>query len=699
MAVREDTLEFRILGPFEAFMRGERLEVGAGKQRALLAVLLLRPGEVVSSDRLIDALWEEHAPASALNSVHIYVSQLRKALGNGHLETRGRGYLLALEPHQLDLGRFERLLGEGRELLAAGEAGRAAETLRAALALWRGSPLSDFASEPFAHGEIARLGELRLAALEERVEADLALGRHAELVPELEALIREHPLRERLRAQLMLALYRSGRQAEALAAYQQGRRMLAEELGLEPGRRLRELEAAILRQDAQLDTPSRPTDPLRRVRRRSGILIAIGAVLLLTAATAVAGIELAGGDDPGLSSVSANSVAAIDAGSNRLVADVPVGNGPTSVAVGEGSVWVTNALDRSVSRIDPRASGVVQRIDVGGDPSGIAVGAGGVWVANSLDNTVLRIDPQTNREVQPIPVRVSPTALAVDGRTVWVTSAEERSVTRIDAVTGRVVDTIPTGSLGRGIAVGAGSVWITDGSSRRVVRIDSRRGTVVETVGVGNGPTGIAFGGGSVWVANSLDGTVSRIDPGTNHVTALIPVGEGPNGIAVEAGAVWVSSEFSEAIARIDPAENQVVEQITIANRPKGLALYENQVWLAVQASGAGHRGGRLIVAANGWIQGSIDPTYMSWGGTVASLSTVYDGLIGPARRGGSEGMQIVPNLAESLPLPAAGATRWAFRLRHGIRYSDGTLVKASDFRRAFERALRANLPWEWYGA
>ncbi len=250
-------MEFRVLGPFEVCEGGQPLEIGAGKQRALLAVLLLRSGEVVSTDRLIDALWDEDPPASALNSIHVYVSQLRKALGNGHLETRGHGYLLALEPEQLDLGRFERLLGEGRELLAEGEAERAAEVLRAALALWRGPPLSDFASEPFAHGEIARLEELRLSALEERVEADLALGRHAELVPELEALVREHPLRERLRAQLMLALYRSGRQAEALDAYQQARRMLAEELGLEPGRRLQELEGAILRQDPELDPPAR----------------------------------------------------------------------------------------------------------------------------------------------------------------------------------------------------------------------------------------------------------------------------------------------------------------------------------------------------------------------------------------------------------------------------------------------------------
>jgi DNA-binding SARP family transcriptional activator len=262
MTAPEGKREFRILGPFEARKNGRALEIGAGKQRALLAFLLLDAGAVVSTDRLIDALWGERPPASALNSVHVYVSQLRKVLGEGCLLTRGHGYLLALEPEQVDLGRFERMLGEGRELLAAGEATRASGVLQAALALWRGPPLADLASEPFAQGEIARLDELHLAALEERIEADLALGRHDQLVPELEALVRANPLRERLRAQLMLALYRSGRQAEALEAYRQGRMMLVQEVGLEPGRRLQELERAILSQDPALDPPAPAAAPL-----------------------------------------------------------------------------------------------------------------------------------------------------------------------------------------------------------------------------------------------------------------------------------------------------------------------------------------------------------------------------------------------------------------------------------------------------
>jgi peptide/nickel transport system substrate-binding protein len=283
---------------------------------------------------------------------------------------------------------------------------------------------------------------------------------------------------------------------------------------------------------------------------------------------------------------------------------------------------------------------------------------------------------------------VAPSAVAVGAGAVWVTSADERSVTKIDAVSGHVIYTKPTGALGRGIAVGGDAVWVTDESSGRVVRIDPRRGSIVRTVNVGSGPTGISFGAGSVWAANSLDGTVSRIDPETNTVTDVISVGDGPDAIAAESDAVWVSVELSQAIVRIDPATDHVVERIPLGNRPKGLAVSGDQVWFAVQPSGAGHRGGRLVFSIP-WRFETIDPAFAEFSATVAMLGTVYDGLVGFARRGGSEGTQIVPNLADSLPEISAGGTRYAFRLRPGIRYSNGMLVKASDFRRAVERLYR----------
>jgi DNA-binding SARP family transcriptional activator len=238
-------LEFRILGPLEAVAGGRPLPLGGQKQRALLALLLLEGGRVVSSDRLLDALWAGDPPATATASLQNFVSQLRKTLGAEAIETRPPGYRIRLEDAALDLAHVRRLVDEAR----ASDPPRRARLLEEALALWRGEPLAELAYEPFAQPEIARLTELRLTLLEERAETELALGRHAELVEELERLVRQHPLRERLRGQLMLALYRSGRQADALAAYREGRQALVAELGIEPSPLLQRLHASILRQE------------------------------------------------------------------------------------------------------------------------------------------------------------------------------------------------------------------------------------------------------------------------------------------------------------------------------------------------------------------------------------------------------------------------------------------------------------------
>ena len=246
-------MDFRILGRLEVARDGAPLVLGAVQQRAVLAVLVLHRGEVVSTDRLVDELWGERAPAAAAKTVQVYVSHLRKALGADAIVTQGRGYRLAAAAGQVDAARFEALAGEGRRALAAGDAARAKEQLCSALGLWRGEPLADFAYEPFAQSEIERLREARLAAVEDRIEADLALGAGGELIGEIESLIAANPLAERLRGQLMLALYRAGRQADALAAYRQASELLREELGLEPGRPLQKLHRAILEQDASLD--------------------------------------------------------------------------------------------------------------------------------------------------------------------------------------------------------------------------------------------------------------------------------------------------------------------------------------------------------------------------------------------------------------------------------------------------------------
>jgi DNA-binding SARP family transcriptional activator len=247
-------LEFRILGPLEVVRTDGPVRLGGPRQRATLAILLLHEGRVVPVERLADELYAGRPPVTAVTQVQRQVSDLRRALGSPSvIETRAPGYLLRLVGVEFDLARFERLAADAEQARAGGDARRAAELLREALGLWRGTALADLERETFARAAAARLEELRLACLEERIDVDLALGWHARLVGELEALVAEHPLRERLRAQRMLALYRSGRQAEALAAYRDARDVLVGAFGIDPSASLQQLQRAILAHDVSLD--------------------------------------------------------------------------------------------------------------------------------------------------------------------------------------------------------------------------------------------------------------------------------------------------------------------------------------------------------------------------------------------------------------------------------------------------------------
>ena len=259
-------MDFGILGPLEISDDGRVLSLRGTKQRALLALLLLHANQVVSTDRLIDQLWGDDPPDSGTAALQVRVSKLRKALGAGGetIVTKAPGYVIRLGSDRLDLHRFERLLAEAERDLRGGDAAQASSKLGDAISLSRGPPLGDLAYESFVQPAIARLEELLLVAQELRIEAELALGRHNEVVSELDALVAAHPLREGLCRQLMLALYRSGRQADALEAYQVARRTLVAELGIEPGPRLQDLERSILRQDRSLD-PVAPPTPLRSI--------------------------------------------------------------------------------------------------------------------------------------------------------------------------------------------------------------------------------------------------------------------------------------------------------------------------------------------------------------------------------------------------------------------------------------------------
>jgi YVTN family beta-propeller protein len=702
-------MDYRILGPLDVRDDGHAFELGGEKQRAVLAILLLHANEAVSVDRLIEGIWGEQLPRSAQKTLQGYIYRLRKLLENGsgeagttanggRLMTSAHGYLLRVAGGELDLDRFKALVEQGRQALAVGDPASAATLLREALGLWRGPALADLEYEAFAQPAIAQLEELRLAALEDRIEADLALGLDRDLVGELSALLEQHPLRERLRGQVMVALYRCGRQAEAIELYQQYRRALSHELGLDPSPLLRELEASILCRDPKLDLArgQRPA-PLPRAAsarwraglpgRRWGPALASAALVAIAAAVLV--VTSTGGG-VSASVIAADSVGAFSPAVGSIVADAPVGFSPTSLAADGGSVWATTS-DNTVSRIDPRSRAVVQSIPVGSNPSGVAVGGGEVWVSNNFSGTVSRIDPTAGRVVQTVPVGNAPAGIAVGYGSVWVTNSSDHTVSRIDATTGAPVQTIRLGADATGIVAALGGVWVTDEAGGRVLRIDPRTDQVTQTIGVGTGPTAIATADGAVWVANSLDGTTSKIDPQTNTVTATIAVGDGPDAIATGTRDVWVANEFGGTLSRINPATDTVARTIRLGTRPLAIAINNGLVWVGAQAPVTSHRGGTLVALSHDPL-GSLDPASPNLGlGSGLTLLITNDGLTAFKRVGGSAGVQVVPDLAVSLPAPTDGETTYTFQLRPGIRYSNGRPIRAEDVRDSFRRLFALN--------
>ena len=696
-------LEFRILGPLEVLTAERALGLGGAKQRALLAVLLLHRREVVSTDRLIDELWGEHPPATAVKTVQVYVSHLRKALGADLLLTHGHGYLLAAEPDQVDLDRFEKLAANGRSARAAGDSERASTLFREALALWRGPPLADFAYEPFAQTEIGRLEEARLAALEDRIDADLELGAHARLVGELEALCRKHPLRERFERQLILALYRSGRHAEALRRYQQARRAMAE-LGLEPSRELQALERAILAQDVALEAPARPTRSQRLAAQarvgRGALLVAGGGLVLLAAAIAAAVLSSGGGS---VTNVNPNSVAVIDAGSDKVMADVPVGTQPGDVSAGEGGVWVANNGDATVSRIDTGTRGVTETIAPGNAVDGMAAGEGAVWTSSVQRGLVARIDPTLRRTDRSIQVGRTSEGGAAGGPvmtgagSVWVGTGHG-TVARIDPNQGRVEASIVVGNDPSGIAVGESGVWVVDDEDDTVTRIDPATGGILATIPVGRGASAIASGQGAVWVVEPFDDAVARIDPKTNSVTDTIRVGAGPSGVTVGAGAVWVANTASGTISRVDPDMRRVSAMISVGGSPQSIAVANGSLWVSIHAppmsvASGGDEGDVARVFAERPIFGGstrLGPTDPALALPSPTIYATCGQLLNYPDKPFPAGARLQPDLARAVPRVSDGDKTYTYRVRDGFRFSppSNRPVTAAAFRRAIERSL-----------
>jgi DNA-binding SARP family transcriptional activator/ABC-type branched-subunit amino acid transport system substrate-binding protein/streptogramin lyase len=606
-------VEFRILGPLEVVERDKSVVLGGPRQRALLAVLLLHRGQAVSTDRLIDEVWGERPPATAAKAVQVNVSSLRKALGDGLLVTRGHGYLLQPELGQVDLDRFESLAAEGRDALTNGDAARASDRLREALALWRGPPLADFAYEPFAQGETARLEEERLAALEDRIDADLGLGRDSALVGELEALVRQHPLRERLQGQLMLALYRSGRQADALERYQQARRRLIDELGIEPGPPLKELEAAILAHDPSLRAPrhGRLVDGVLPGRTR--LIIAVGAALLAVAAIAAAVLASLGSRRAGLPSLEPNSLGLIDPSTGDIRAALAIAGTPARLQASGRRVWVTSDDARTVSLIDAGTPSIASVVAIGAFPSDFAVGDGGVWVIDRVTRRLVEISPDYPTVVRSVAIgfanvesttddrsQIDPWSLAAGAGGVWITDGSPLLL-RVDPSSAGVVGRFDLHAPLNGVAVGEGAVWVISGPTTSVLRIDPQSGRVTARIPIvaqagsrSPFPIAIATGLGSVWVLNATAASVTRIDPVQGGVTATIPIGieRVPQRLAVGDGAAWIA-DADGTLTRIDATTNATTTT-AVAPSLYDVGVGAGGVWVT---SGSQIAGGGLAAA------------------------------------------------------------------------------------------------------
>lgn len=714
-------LTFGVLGSLVVHRNGTPLALGGRQQRAVLAFLLCDAGHAVSVGRIADALWGEQPPASFQATVQTYVFHLRAMLepdrprgSAGHVVVTepGGNYRLDLSDYPLDASTFDDLVQGGRLALEAGQPGDALPLFDQALALWRGDVLADLADFEFVAPVAARLDELRLSTLEARIEAELALGHHQAAAAELDRLVADHPLREELHRQRIVALYRSGRQSDALAAFRELRAKLRDELGVEPSPPLQELNTRVLAHDPGLRWASANGDPtadngqsettapaagsarpartpavgslLERFRRPwSRRAVAMGAALVVVAATGTTAAVIARHRSPPRATLVANSVGAVRP-DGSVAAAVPVGTNPVAVAYGQRALWVANRTDGTVSRVDPDNRSVVQTIDAGSIPEALTVTRDDVWVADFAESSVTRINIKANKAVDTLKVGSEPSAIASGPGGVWVANKGDNTIQRIDPATGKVDEAIGVGAHPDGIAVDGDTVWVANGGDGTVSRISART-KAVEVIPVGSGPKGIAVSGGDVWVADHLEQSVTRIDKNTER-TQHISVGDGPDSVVAADGVIWVSEAYTGVLSRIDPATN-ARQPIALGISPRGLAATPSHVWVAGGAfTTAAHRGGTLTVAHPRTIV--IDPSdaYSAWDVTLHKL--MYDGLVTFRYGSGSDWQVLVPDLAMRIPRPSDGGRTYTFTLRPGIKYSTGRVVQASDFVEAVRRAL-----------
>ena len=672
-------VNFSVLGALAVTDDEMSLPLGGPKQRAVLAILLLNANEPVSRDRLVDGVWGDQPPANPAQALDTYVSRLRKVLGPERIDRGGGGYVLRVHRGELDVDRFE-------ELAAAGK-------FNEALAVWRGPALSDLLFEPFAQRAADELEERRIAVTEESIDAALAAGAAGAVVPRLEQLVREHPWRERLLGQLMVALYQDGRQERALDVYRQAKQNLARELGLEPSPRLAELERQILAHDPALGRPPKPAPSRQRTRLFRYVVAAASAAAIATVIAIV--LRSTRSDAVTVPPASATRLVAFDASSRRIeVASTPA-DAPTALASGFGSLWVADPNGGQILRINRRNGSVTDRIAVPGQPSSLAVGASAVWVASAVGGFVTRIDPATDR-----PTRVrrlggaNSSALLFVDHALWVADQADHSLVEMDPRTGSILHTITLDLAPTGLTAGRGQIWAAGYTAGAVDQVDLVSHQVVARLPVGQGPSAIVAGGGSIWVANGLDGTLTRIDSTTGQVVSQAPVVSGPSALAVTGNSVWVASEYSGEVVQVDARTGVKRSVVRCGGRPITLAADGTRVWVGGAPATSLHRGGTLTLSGT-TPPNSLDPAFELSGSWEPTQLTrlVHDTLVTFANAPGATGLRLVPDLAVALPQPTDRGRTYVFRIRPGIRYSTGRVVRASDFRRAFLRLFRAHSP------
>lgn len=563
-------------------------------------MLLLDAGEVVSADRLIDELWGDDGPEDSQTALQQHVSRLRKQLEpHDVLVTRAPGYVIEPGSVELDLHRFRVLRDAGRRQLDAGREEDAARTLRGALALWTGKPLADLENEPFAGEAIAGLETERLEALEARIGADLACGRAAEVVGELQGLVRAHPLRESLRAQLMLALYRSGRQAEALEVYADTRRTLVDELGLEPGPELQRLQQAILAHDPSLDVAARPQSGGRSRRTELVAAAAVVGALLLAALGAWAALGRTAGESAP-SATGESHVAAVDASSGEITRRIPAGRAPSAIAAAGGLVWVVDADAQTVHRL-VADSRVVETFSTGATPVDVAASVDSVWVANGtpledaqfvgpVPTSVARFDAatRTERAEIPLPRRVGDVSnlvdnhIAVTSDAVWAVTPDY-GLARIDAVTGAVT-AISRAVRASAVAAGRAGVWVL-GVDGTVALLDSETAKPIARASVpASSVSSIAVGDDAAWITSASDGSLWRVGGGRTPTVGTIDVAPGASDVAAGAGSIWVANPLAGTLTEVDAETSTVTRTIELDGVPNSVAVDGDTVWVAVAA-------------------------------------------------------------------------------------------------------------------